>query len=155
MKRLDQSIQEYVPSKDLSAEFEIRIGDDEDAEYIGKQLREYNSSQAPRLHEYIPLTKKLVDDDGNMIAAIFAGVGTWNEFDFDMIWVDEPYRNQGIGSKLLADTEREAKEHGAYTSAWGVSDWSSGFFRKNGYTVVGTLEDFPKGHCLCLLEKKL
>ena len=31
-----------------------------------------------------------------------------------MIWVDEPYRYQGIGSELLADTERELKENGAY-----------------------------------------
>ena len=154
MKRLDQPDQEYVPSKDLSSEFEIRIGDDDDAEFIGSKLREYNTSKAPREHKYIPLNKKLVDEDGNMIAAIFAGVGSWNEFDIDMIWVDEPYRNQGMGSKLLADTECEAKEHGAYTAAWGLADWYTGFFKKNGYTVVGTLEDFPKGHCLYLLEKR-
>ena len=26
------------------------------------------------------------------IATVFAGVGSWNEGDIDMIWVDEPYR---------------------------------------------------------------
>ena len=155
MKRLDQPVQEYVPSKDLSADFEIKPGDEEDAEFIGKKLGEYNSSQATRAHQYIPLNKKLLDEDGKLIAAIFSGAGTWNQFEISMMWVDEAYRNQGIGSELLAEAEREAKEQGAYFAlAEGVFDWQAGFFQKNGYAVVGTLEDCPKGHCMYVLEKR-
>ncbi len=127
-----------------------------DAEIICNGLDVYNTSQAARDHKkYIPLEKKLLDADGNLIAAIFAGVGRWNSFEIDMIWVDEPYRNQGIGSKLLADTEREAKEHGAYFAlAEGLFDWQTGFFKKNGYATVGTLDDCPKGHSMHVLEKR-
>lgn len=154
-KRLDQSGQEYVPSRDISGRFEIRTGDEEDAEFIGARLGEYNATQATRAHKYIPLNKKLVDEGGKRIAAIFAGAGTWNQFDIDMIWVDEPYRNQGLGSELLAETEREAKEQGAYFAlVWGVFDWQIGFFLKNGYTAVGTLEDCPEGHVMYVLEKR-
>ena len=156
IKRLDQSDQEPSLSKDLPTRFEISPGNEDDAEFIIKGLDEYNTSQAARNHrKYIPLEKKLLDADGNLIAAIFAGVGRWNSFEIDMIWVDEPYRNQGIGSELLAETERQAKEHGAYFAlAEGLLDWQTGFFRKNGYATVGTLEDCPKGHSMQVLEKR-
>ena len=157
IKRLDQSDQEPSLSKDLPTRFEISPGNEDDAEFIIKGLDEYNTSQAARKHKkYIPLEKKLLDADGNLIAAIFAGVGRWNSFEIDMIWVDEPYRNQGIGSELLAETEREAKEYGAYFAlAEGLLDWQTGFFKKNGYMTVGTLEDCPKGHSMQVLEKRL
>ena len=156
IKRLDQSDQEPSLSKDLPTRFEISPGNEDDAEFIIKGLDEYNTSQAARKHKkYIPLEKKLLDADGNLIAAIFAGVGRWNSFEIDMIWVDEPYRNQGIGSELLAETEREAKEYGAYFAlAEGLLDWQTGFFKKNGYMTVGTLNDCPKGHCMHVLEKR-
>ena len=156
MKRLDRHVQEYVPSQDLSAGFEIKSGDEEDAEIIGKEVGDYNTSQVPRTHKnYIPLNKKLLDRDGRLIAAIFAGVGRWNSFEIDMVWVDEPYRNQGIGSELLAEAELEAKEQGAYFAlAEGLLDWQAGFFKKNGYSVVSMLEDCPKGHCMYTLEKR-
>ena len=156
IKRLDQSYQEPSLSKDLPTRFEISPGNEDDAEIIIKGLDEYNTSQAARNHrKYIPLEKKLLDADGNLIAAIFAGVGRWNSFEIDMIWVDEPYRNQGIGSELLSETEREAKEHGAYFALTeGLPDWQTGFFRKNGYATVGTLEDCPKGHSMQVLEKR-
>ena len=156
MKRLDQHIQEYSPSVDLSKEFEIKPGDEDDAETIVNGLDAYNTAQVPRAHQsYIPLNKKILDGDGKLIAAIFAGVGRWNSFDIDMMWVEEQYRNQGIGSELLAETEREAKEHGAYFClAEGLFDWQTDFFKKNGYTVVGRLEECPKGHSMYIMEKR-
>ena len=156
IKHLDQSYQEPSLSKDLPTRFEISPGNEDDAEFIIKGLDEYNTSQAARNHKkYIPLEKKLLDADGNLIAAIFAGVGRWNSFEIDMIWVDEPYRNQGIGSELLAETEREAKEYGAYFAlAEGLLDWQTGFFKKNDYMTVGTLNDCPKGHSMHVLEKR-
>ena len=155
MKRLDQPLPAYIPTKDLSAQFEIRPGSEKDCEAIGRALGEYNSAQAHREHRYIPLNKKLLDADGNLIAAIFSGVGSWNNLEIDMLWVDEDFRDQGIGSALLAEIEREAQEQGAYFSlAEGLSDWQDGFFRKNGYKTVGTLEDCPRGHRIYVMEKR-
>ena len=155
MKRLDQPLPAYIPTKDLSAQFEIRPGSEKDCEAIGRALGEYNSAQAHREHRYIPLNKKLLDADGNLIAAIFSGVGGWNDLEIDMLWVDEDFRDQGIGSALLAEIEREAQEQGAYFSlAEGLFDWQDGFFRKNGYKTVGTLEDCPRGHRIYVMEKR-
>ena len=155
MKRLDQPRPAYIPSKDLSARFEIRPGSEEDGEFIGVSLSAYNSTRAHREHRYIPLNKKLLDADGNLIAAIFSGVGSWNDLEIDMLWVDEKYRDQGIGSALLDEIEREAQEQGAYFSiVEGLFDWQDGFFKKNGYMAVGTLEDCPRGHRMYVMEKR-
>ncbi len=59
----------------------------------------------------------------------------WNIAFIEALWVDEPLRNQGIGSRLLSDIEREAK--------------------KPGYTVYCTLEDCPNGHSKYKLQKRL
>ena len=155
IKRLDRTSAIYVPSRDNSEGFEIKPGSDEDAELIIQGLGDYNTSQAARAHKYIPLDRKLQDPDGNMIAAIIAGVSSWNVMEIDMIWVDERFRNNGIGSELLAKTESEAKKLGAYFSlAEGVFDWQDRFFRKNGYLESGVLDDVPKGHRMYVLEKR-
>lgn len=155
MKKLDRHTDEYVPSHDLSAQFRILPGDDADGEAIDNKLGEYNASQVPCEQKYIPFNKKIVDGEGNIIAAVFADVGSWNEGDIDMIWVDESYRNRGIASALLAETERELKEHGAYVIFIDAYEWQDGLFRKHGYSECCTLMDFPvEGRRTYVLEKR-
>jgi len=72
-----------------------------------------------------------------------------------MMWVDEKQRNRGIGTYLLNDFEREAKANGAYMVIIDALDWQMPFFEKHGYTVCGTLEDCPKGHRWCQMQKLL
>ena len=92
---------------------------------------------------------------GRMIVAVFAGVGNWNQLNINMIWVDEPYRNRGIGSELLAEIEREGKEIGAYFAFIELSaDWNAAFFRKNGYAEAGSWEDVPKGHVTYVMKRR-
>ena len=154
-KRLDQPWEEYIPSNDLSTDYKIELGTEEDERFIGNGLRDYNTSQAHREHKYISLNKKIIDEEGNLIAAIFAGVESWNALEVDMLWVEEPYRNQGIGSWLLMETEREAKEQGAYCALLNAFDWQAGLFRKHGYTECFALEDFPaEGHYSYEMEKR-
>ena len=153
MKRLDQPLPEYVPSHVCAYEIDPASG--EDADIIDDGLGEYNHSQAPYEHEFIWLNKKVLDEDGNTIAGIIAGVQGWNSAHIEMMWVDEKQRNRGIGTYLLSDFEREAKEKGAYMVILDALDWQMPFFEKHGYTVIGTLEDCPKGHRWCQLQKLL
>ena len=153
MKRLDRPTEEYVPSK--ACRYEIRPADGEDAEAIEEGLGEYNNSQVPYEHKWISLGRKITDDAGNPIAGCFAGVQGWHCAIVEMIWVDEALRKQGIGSRLLHEIEKEAKENGAYIAITESFDWSLPFFEKNGYTVAGTRADVPKGHCCYILRKQL
>ena len=152
IKRLD------APSNDSAAAsclFEIQPGDEDDAEYIDDKLVEYNWSQVPSVHDFEGIGRKIQDDNGEPIAAGFAGVNFWNIAFVEMLWVDEPRRNQGIGSRLLSDIEREAKKIGAGIVMIDARDWNVEFFKKLGYTVYCTLEDYPSGHSKYKLQKRI
>ncbi|MBR0377227.1 MAG: GNAT family N-acetyltransferase [Lachnospiraceae bacterium] len=153
-KRLDRAAENYIPSN--TGEYEIRRGGEEDAEILSGKLREYDSAIAPREHDYIPLSKKIVDENGRIIAGFVGGVDGWNGTDIDALWVEDNYRDQGIGSGLLAELEREVKENGADVMFIEAYDWNVGFFKKNGYEkVTGLLEDYPKGHVMYCMQKSL
>ena len=153
-KRLDCPSAEYIPSN--CHQYEIKPGDEKDAEILSGKLHEYDSAIAPREHEYIPLSRKITDESGRIIAGFVGGVDGWNGTDIDALWVEEKYRNQGIGSQLLGELEREVKKNGADVMFIEAFDWNIDFFKKNGYErVTGMLEDYPKGHTMYCLEKPL
>lgn len=155
-KRLDQGIPDYIPTDNTAAaRCQIKPGSREDAEIIGKGLEAFCVEVVPDKHEYIPLSRKLVDADGNLIAAVLCGVCEDDTADIDGIWVEEPYRRQGIGSRLFGEVEREAKENGAYVILSYCCDWVSDFFFQNGFTPRGELPDYPRGHTAYELEKRI
>ena len=155
-KRIDLGTPDYVPTNNSGAErYEIRRGAEEDAEAISAGIAGYSRSFVPDEHEEIPIQKKLVDGDGRLIAGIVAEVRCWDQFDVDVLWVEEPFRNQGLGSRLLGEAEREAIGKGATILYASAGDWNVGFFRKKGYTVIGELADIPKGHNCFELEKRI
>ena len=110
---------------------------------------------APGESDDIPLNKKLVDKDDNLIAAVLAEVDADKSTDINGVWVEEPYRNQGIGSYLLSVIEHEAKEKDSYLLIGNACDWNIDFFKKNGYTARGELPDYPKGHTAYEIEKRI
>ena len=97
----------------------------------------------------------LSGDEDEPLAAGFAGVNFWNIAFIEMLWVDELHRNQGIGSCLLSDIEQEAKKNGACIVMIDARDWNVDFFKKLGYTVYCTLEDYPNGYSKYKLQKQL
>ena len=145
-----------MPTDNTAVElYKVVPGTEEDAKAIDKGLGEFCEETVSDKHEYISLGKKLVDEDGNTIAAVIAGVDGADCADIDGIWVEEKHRLQGIGSYLMRETEREAKANGAYVITTYCCDWASDFFFKNGYAVRGTLEDYPKGHTAYEIEKRI
>ena len=153
IKRLEAITDESVAASSCS--FEIQRGDEDDAEYIHDKLVAYNRSKVPHLHDLEWLGKKINGDKGEPIAACFAGVNFWNVAFVEMLWVDEPRRNQGIGSRLLSDIEREAKEYGAFIVLTDARDWNVAFFQKLGYTVYCTFKDNPSGYSKYKLQKRI
>ena len=135
MKRLDKPLRKYVPSNNSEAvRHTVAAGSKEDGELIIKNLVAYNNSRVPDKREEVSLSKKIVDENGDLIAGCWAGVGKWNEGGINL-WVDEQYRGQEIGTRLLSQVEREAKENGANMMLIAVYEWQVEFFRKRGYTL--------------------
>ena len=155
-KRLDQDIPDYIPADNTASEqYQIRPGSEEDARIIANGLNEFSEEVVPDRHEWIPLSRKLADADGNLIAAVICGVNGEDAAWIEGIWVEERYRRQGIGSWLMGEIEREAKENGAYVILSYCCDWVSGFFFHNGFIPRGRLEDYPRGHTAYELEKRI
>ena len=73
----------------------------------------------------------------------------------ETLFVEEPFRRQGLGTYLLREAEELAKEKGAPMVLTSAGDWNVGFFNKNGYLFRGELKDVPKGHDCYELYKTL
>ena len=135
MKRLDEPRADYVPSNNAAAAvFTVEEGTKEEGELIIKNLSDYNDSQVPDRREEVSLSKKVLNENGELIAGCWASFDEWNYGTFNM-WVDERYRGRGIGTRLLAEVEQEAKEKGAYRMFIGLYEWQIDFFRNRGYSL--------------------
>ena len=131
---------------------------DGDADYIIDRLVEYNLAKVPAKQKFLfeTLDKKITDDNGRIIAGCVARMYCWNVTYIDTLWVDETYRGKGLGSQLLTEVERTAKENGCYLIHLDTFDFQAKeFYKKQGYEVFGILEDCPKEHCRYYLMKKI
>lgn len=73
-----------------------------------------------------------------------------------LLWVSAEIRGKGYGLKLMANIEDEARKNGctnAYLNSFSFQ--AVDFYKKMGYRVFGELKDFPPGHSVRSLTKKL
>jgi GNAT superfamily N-acetyltransferase len=104
---------------------------------------------------HTPLHIVTCDENGAIIGGILGGT-YWGWLYIDILWVDEIHRKKGIGSRLLAEAEEEARQRGCHhvhldTMSWQAPD----FYKKHGYELIGVLPDIPKGNQKHLLMKAL
>jgi ribosomal protein S18 acetylase RimI-like enzyme len=74
----------------------------------------------------------------------------------DYLWLHPAQRGARLGARLLAQAEQEARQRGCggvflYTYSFQAPD----FYQKQGYALMGTLEDCPPGHQRHYLKKLL
>ena len=145
VKYLDKDTPEYVPADNSGARFKVSLGDDDDAEVIENGIDAYSEAYEPE-YERVDYYKKLVDKDGTFAAGLIADVDKGSYGFVDALFVEEPLRRQGLGTYLMREVEKLAKENGASMILTTAGDWNVGFFKKNGYLLRGELKDVPKGH---------
>ena len=145
VKYLDRDGPDYVPTDNSGARFRVSIGSEDDAELILKGLNAYSEAYEQK-NESVDFDKKLVDKDGNFAAGVIANVEKGADGFVDALFVEEPLRHQGLGTRLLQEVEALAKANGAPMVLTSAGDWNVEFFRKNGYLPRGELKDVPKGH---------
>ncbi len=73
------------------------------------------------------------------------------------LWVEEGCRGAGLGSRLLAEAERVARErHGCRNSRLETWDFQApDFYTRQGYEVVCVIPDYPPGITEYTLTKRL
>ena len=112
---------------------------------------------APHMHRTDPIPFNIIlrDDDGTIIGGALCKT-TWHWLFVDMLWVHDDFRGEGGGSSLLAAAEAEARRRGctkAYLDT--LSFQARPFYEKLGWSLFGTLEDFPPGHTRYFLQKDI
>ena len=138
-------------------EYDIKPCTEEDEDFIEEKLDAINHSIVPPEEdgENEDIVFKIADDEGNTIAGCILVIGSWKIAELDIIWVDEKYRRKGLGSALIREAEKAARENGCYVMILGTFDFQARpLYEKHGYMTVGTLNDCPKGHCMHVLEKR-
>ncbi|NJD59786.1 MAG: GNAT family N-acetyltransferase [Anaerolineales bacterium] len=123
-------------------------------EIIGGGLANYNNQEAGNGHGR-SLCFALFGPDQTILGGVI-GETHWDWLFINLMWLPEALRGQGFGWQLLRAAEEEGRKRGA-THAYldTFSFQAPEFYKKNGYQVFGTLEDFPPGHQRYYLVKKL
>ena len=95
------------------------------------------------------------DDDGTVQGGIRATC-YWNTLHIELLWIAEPYRGSGLGRSLIEQAEKFARENECSNAFVETTSWQAKpFYEKNGYCLVATLADRPKGHASHYLSKLL
>lgn len=137
--------------------YEIVNGDDSNIECFDEKFFAYNTIIAPseRRDRRMDIIK-IMKNNENIIAGCVANIDYWNAMHVELLWVDEEYRHEKHGSELLITVEEEAKKKGAYISYLETLDFQAkGFYEEHGYSVIGKLDNYPKGHCQYFMSKDL
>jgi GNAT superfamily N-acetyltransferase len=135
---------------------ELRILSMEDPPWavIGGGISSYNEERAGDDNAHrVCFVLKSADDKvvGGVIGVVY-----WDWFSLDLMWMEDEYRGQGYGHRLLTMAEEEAQNRGArHVHLDTFSFQAPGFYQKHGYEVFGELQDFPAGHQRHYMRKDL
>ncbi|MBF4209138.1 GNAT family N-acetyltransferase [Pseudomonas donghuensis] len=128
--------------------------DAEAMDVVRKGLERFNLEQiGPYAYEDFQLYAR--DSSGQVIGGMFGHFGMgWLYIDY--LWLNDSKRNNGLGSQLLKKAEDEAQCRGCnglflYTYSFQAPD----FYQKQGFQMMGVLEDCPPGHQRYYLKKVL
>ncbi len=107
--------------------YNIETCTEEDADYIEEKLDAINHSIVPPEEgaEDDDIVFKIADDEGNTIAGCILEIGSWKIAELDMIWVDGKHRRKGLGSALIREAEKAARERGCYVMILGTFDFQA------------------------------
>ncbi|WP_409253935.1 GNAT family N-acetyltransferase [Bacillus sp. SCS-153A] len=135
----------------------IQQWNQKDSDFIRGKVIEHNMSSISEKVK-TPLRNEsfiVKNDEGEIVGGITATL-FWGHCHIDFLWVDNDFREQGFGKKLLNKMEKLAREAGCYLIILDTFSFQAPeFYKKQGYTVIGTVEDFPKGNKQFYLEKRL
>ncbi|MEU6001772.1 GNAT family N-acetyltransferase [Streptomyces sp. NPDC047197] len=149
----------------VSRMFRIETGVDKDRfALLLAGLQDANNAASPVIRALrgtpqdreIPLAVWLLERTEGLVGGL-AG-HTWGRWlHVDHLWVSEHHQGAGLGARLLAEAERIAREERDCLNSR-VETWdfqAPGFYRGQGYEVVGVIPDYPEGAKEFTLTKRL
>lgn len=121
---------------------------------LRSRLRDTNTAASPLIDALrktpavreVPIHLWALDDSGDLAGGLVGHTwATW--LHVAHLWVDDPHRGTGLGSRLLTRAERIAHRERACVAAR-LETWdfqAPDFYRRHGYKVVCAIPDYPPG----------
>jgi GNAT superfamily N-acetyltransferase len=127
--------------------------DPRDIAFLEAQIRR-EASAAMGLGEEVELAI-FVRDAGTVVAGISGW--TWGDCcELQSLWVEPTLRGGGLATRLLAAAEAEAVARGCSQTVHFTYDFQArALYERNGYELVGRVEDFPSGTAALWFRKCL
>ena len=96
-----------------------------------------------------------VRDAGTIVAGISGW--TWGDCcELQSLWVAPHLRGRGLATRLIAAAEAEAATRGCSQTVHFTYDFQAqALYERNGYELVGRVEDFPSGTDALWYRKRL
>lgn len=140
------------------AGYELSISDDVDPEIesiIEEGLAGYNAVKAG-YSDARPLAVLICHSASREILGGLIGRTSLGLFFIDLIFLPDHLRGHGLGSKVMAAAEAEAKRRGCSAAVlYTITFQAPGFYERLGYQVLGRIECRPPGHSRVCMTKSL
>ena len=122
--------------------------------FLTDRIYEFNA-KATGYFDGLLLAGCIRNEAGEVIAG-FNG-HTWGGCcELSHVWVDEPYRGQGLGAMLLRSAEAEAVARGCAQVVLATHSFQApGFYERMGYERKYAIEGRPKGYADIIYVKIL
>lgn len=123
---------------------------------IADGLGAFNRSRVGVSYNPRPLALLLSDPGSGETVGGLHGA-TWISYLYiHLLFVPETMRGAGVGRKLMMEAEAEAVRRGCIAVALDTFSFQArGFYERLGYSLFGTLHDWPPGHSRFYLTKRL
>lgn len=95
------------------------------------------------------------DEQATLIGGAVGEIN-WNWLHVALLWVSEPRRHTGLGSRLMAELEQVAARRGCTHAHLDTFSYQARpFYERRGYRVFASLDDYPLGHQRFFMAKPL
>ena len=85
---------------------------------------------------------QFIIEDKDAVIGFVSGITEHKWFYLTDLWVDEKYRRQGLGSRLLAMIEQKGRDAGMeHIYLWTAGANNAAFYKKNSYAVFTVFEN--------------
>lgn len=104
---------------------------------------------------FVPLAVFARDADDALCGGAL-GKLNWNWLHVSLLWVAPAHRRTGLGARLLARIESEARDRGCEHAHLDTFSYQARpFYEAAGYSCFATLENYPPGHSRHFMKKDL
>ncbi|HJU84728.1 MAG TPA: GNAT family N-acetyltransferase [Holophagaceae bacterium] len=126
----------------------------EEVQYLEDRLDEFNEA-ATGIGGGAWLGLFVRDGTGRIVAGI-CGASWGGCLEIRQFWVEATRRHQGLGTRLLAEAEAEARRRDCGQILLSTFSFQAPeFYARHGFEVLWEVEDFPRGHRNLYLRKRL